>query len=282
MKSSIDCDGLRLIFFLLLFSYIPNVQSMDWSKTEVHFQHGDLKQVGTDGGESETLILTLQHADGWAFGDNFFFIDYSVSNSDQHGKNPFNPGYDDKAFYGEGYSNFSLSKLTDRNFAYGFIKDVGILVGINVAPEVDSWWFLPGIRLSLDLPGFNFANLSMTGYLNHAYGDKHSNQFVIVDESDSWMVDFSWSYPFKLGVTSWSLEGHIEYIAGRHQENNFGEKNLAGWILAQPQLRLDAGELLFDSRDRLFVGIEYQYWHNKLGEDGTHDQEAQLLMVLRF
>jgi hypothetical protein len=28
---------------------------------------------------------------------------------------------------------------------------------------------------------------------------------------------------------------------------------------------------------QLFVGIEYQYWNNKLGEKGTDDSAAQFL-----
>jgi hypothetical protein len=52
--------------------------------------------------------------------------------------------------------------------------------------------------------------------------------------------------------------------------------------LFQPQLRLDLGELLGTNANQLFVGIEYQYWKNKLGEKGTDDNAAQFLAVWRF
>ena len=39
-----------------------------------------------------------------------------------------------------------------------------------------------------------------------------------------------------------------------------------GWILAQPQFTWDLGAV-FGAADQLLVGVEYQYWRNKLGVD---------------
>jgi len=96
------------------------------------------------------------------------------------------------------------------------------------------------------------------------------------------MVDFAWALPFKLGSTSWSFEGHAEYIDGRTQVNNFGTTELESWILIQPQVRLDVGELIGTPSNRLFAGIEYQYWKNKLGMKGVDDNTVQFLAVWRF
>jgi hypothetical protein len=272
------------LFLSFLISLLFNGQAfgIDWANTEIHLQNGILAQVGTDGAESKTTTLTLQHTHGWSLGDNFFFIDYAKSKSNQGGRNPFNKGSDENEIYGEWYSFLSLNKVANYTPSLLLIKDVGPLLGVNFAPDVDSWWLLPGIRLSLDFPSFHFSNIDITAFINQGYGNSSDNQFVIIDESTSWMIDFNWAYPFFIGQTNWSLEGHIEYINGRHQYSNFGETTLSDWVLAQPQLRLDAGQLLFNKKDTFFVGLEYQYWHNKLGEKGTHDHEAQLLMVYRL
>jgi hypothetical protein len=272
------------LFFSIFFSLLFHGQAfaINWANTEIHIQNGTLEQVGTDGAESKTTTLTLQHAHGWSLGENFFFIDYAKSNSNQRGRNPFNQGADDNSFYGEWYSFLSLNKAVNYTPRLGLINDIGPLLGVNFAPDVDSWWLLPGIRFSLDLPGFHFSNIDITAFINQGSGSSTDNQFVIIDESTSWMADFNWAYPFSIGQTNWSLEGHIEYINGRHQHSNFGDTKLSDWVLAQPQLRLDAGQLLFNKKDTFFIGLEYQYWHNKLGEKGTHDHEAQLLMVFRL
>ena len=155
-------------------------------------------------------------------------------------------------------------------------------MGFNAAPEVDAWWFLPGVRFALDVPGFTYANIDVTAFLNHSTADSSDPSFKILDEGDSYMVDVSWAYPFNLGSTSWSVEGHVEYIDGRSQRNTFGKTQLKYWVLAQPQIRLDLGKVLGNTPDQLFVGIEYQYWKNKQGEKGLDDNTAQLLLVWRW
>ncbi|WP_448547875.1 hypothetical protein [Thalassotalea fusca] len=249
-----------------------------WSTTEIHFQHGELERVGT-GGTSDSTVITFQHAGGWEYGDNFFFVDHSRHNVNNNANFPVE---DSSEFYGEWYSTFSFSAMSGNKVAFGPVKDVGFVAGFNFAPEVDSYWLLPGFKFSLDLPGFAFAQIAVTSYIHQGGGSETSSVFTIVDEESSYMVDFSWAYPFKLGNTSWSIEGHLEYIDGREQTNNFGTTELESWVLFQPQIRLDVGELMIGKANRLFVGIEYQYWKNRLGEKGTDDNAAQLLAVWRF
>ncbi|QFU22726.1 hypothetical protein FM038_011545 [Shewanella eurypsychrophilus] len=251
----------------------------NWSNTEVQLQAlGELERVGT-GGTADTTIVTFQHAGGWDYGDNFFFVDYSRYSVNDDANFPVE---DSSEFYGEWYSNFSLGAITGSDLSFGPVKDIGVVAGFNFAPEVDSAWVLPGVRFALDLPGFAFAQIDVTGYMHQGGGSASSPVFTVVDEASSFMVDFAWAYPFKLGSTSWSIEGHLEYIDGREQTNNFGTTDLEYWILFQPQLRLDLGEVLGTKANQLFVGIEYQYWKNKLGEKGTDDNTAQFLAVWRF
>jgi nucleoside-specific outer membrane channel protein Tsx len=257
----------------------PMVSAEIWGNTEVQLQAlGELERPGT-GGTADTTIITFQHAGGWEYGDNFFFIDhlrYSVNNDANF------PVADSSEFYGEWYSNFSLGAISGNDLSFGPVKDIGVVAGFNFAPEVDSAWVLPGVRFALDLPGFAFAQIDVTGYIHQGGGSADSPVFTVVDEDSSFMVDFAWAYPFKIGSTSWSIEGHLEYIDGRTQVNSFGTTELESWILFQPQIRLDLGEVLGQKAQRLFVGVEYQYWKNKLGEKGTDDNAAQLLAVWRF
>ncbi|KGJ94607.1 outer membrane protein OmpK [Colwellia psychrerythraea] len=257
----------------------PMVSAEIWGNTEVQLQAlGELERPGT-GGTADTTIITFQHAGGWEYGDNFFFMDYSRYSVNNDANFPV---ADSSELYGEWYSNFSLGAISGNDLSFGPVKDIGVVAGFNFAPEVDSAWVLPGVRFALDLPGFAFAQIDVTGYIHQGGGSADSPVFTVVDEDSSFMVDFAWAYPFKIGSTSWSIEGHLEYIDGRTQVNNFGTTELESWILFQPQIRLDLGEVLGQKAQRLFVGIEYQYWKNKLGEKGTDDNTAQFLAVWRF
>ena len=140
---------------------VNSVSAETWSNTEVQLQaFGELERVGT-GGTADTTIITLQHAGGWEYGDNFFFIDHSRYNVNNDANFPVE---DSSEFYGEWYSNFSIGAITGKKLAFGPVKDVGIVAGANFAPEIDSMWLLPGVRFALDLPGFAFAQVDITGY----------------------------------------------------------------------------------------------------------------------
>ena len=59
----------------------PPVQAADWSTTELQLQYGTL-DVPFVGGDTDTLTVTLQHASGWKYGDNFFFVDWLMADND--------------------------------------------------------------------------------------------------------------------------------------------------------------------------------------------------------
>ncbi len=228
---------------------------------EVQYQIGKLDNPFA-GTETTTHIITFQHASQWAFGSNFFFIDMIDDENDD--------GFNDTDYYGEWYSNFSLSKIMGADLSYGALKDVGLLAGLNVAGDANIRKYLPGVRLSWDVPGFAFLNTDFTAYLDDSK----------ISEQDSYMIDVNWAYPFEVANQKFSVVGHAEYIGGRdYDDASRGKKK--GHILAQPQIRWDIGNALFHAPDKLYIGTEYQYWRNKLGT-GDEENVAQGLVVWRL
>lgn len=240
-----------------------------WQITEMHYQHGRLAAPAFAGGATSTTdVVTLQHASGWDFGDVFLFIDYLEDGTSD--------GFNDGDIYGELYVNLSLGKIGNRPLEFGPLRDIGILGGVNYARDARLLKWLPGVRLSWDIPGFTFLNTDFTLYVDDSRGVGHGGA---PSETDSYMIDINWQYPFQLGGQRFSIEGHGEYIGSRHDE--FGNE-ISDWILLQPQFRYDLGNLVFTSPDRLYVGFEWQYWRHKLGDQGTEDNVLQLLGVFRF
>ena len=115
----------------------------------------------------------------------------------------------------------------------------------------------------------------LTAYIDNSRGVSRGGA---PKQTDSFMFDLSWAYPFSIGNLSFSIEGHAEYVHGRTDE--FGN-HVESWFFTQPQFRLDLGKALAGAADRLFIGMEYQYWRNKLG---TKNDESlpQFLLVWRF
>ncbi|MCV2883723.1 nucleoside-binding protein [Aestuariibacter sp. AA17] len=248
-----------------------SLMAANWSTTEVHYQRGTLDvpifaQNGVT--DADTTVITLQHASGWDYGDNFFFVDYIDDDEED--------GFNDTDFYAEVYLNFSLSKMTGNNVGFGPVRDIGLLMGGNFSGDAKVKKYLPGVRFSMDAPGFAFLNLDVTAYFDDSDGVTRGGAPT---EDNSYMFDVNWDYPFTVGSQHFSITGHAEYIGSR--DNEFGGK-VSHWILAQPQFRWDIGHAIFDRKDTIYAGIEYQYWRNKLGDDSTDESAVQLLLVWRL
>ena len=271
MKTKFLKRHLSFLVLPLLFFCCQSASAAIWSTTEAQYQYGKLDAPTFAGGGSDwTHILTLQHASGWKYGDNFFFFD--ILNS---GNSEFN----DNDIYMEWYSNFSIGKLTGANLKFGPVKDLGIILGINMDSQAKVIKYLPGIRFDLDLPKFAFAHLDVTAYLDGNKGVEDACALVAPTETDSFMVDFNWALPISVGNQLFSIEGHVEYIDDR--TNSFGG-DVDWWILGQPQFRWDIGNALFNHKDTMFVGAEIQFWINKLGDSKTDEFAPQALAVWRF
>jgi len=245
---------------VILAGLIP-ASAADWSTTEFQFTYGELDNAFTPESPN-TFVWTLQHASGWKYGDNFFFVDL------------ISPEGGDLDAYSEIYMNLSLGKISGKDLSLGPIRDFGILGGLNFAAEAKVRVWLPGVRLAWDLPGFAFANTDFMAYLT----DNSGGEGAAPREKDSWMVDFNFATKsLALGPTKWNLEGHVEYVGAR--DNEFGRTR--EWILAQPQLRLDLGDLIGIGANQLFAGVEGQFWMNKLGSD-KDESAVQALLVWRL
>lgn len=242
--------------------------ALEWSITELQYQHGNLDApTFAGGGDVGTHILTFQHASGWKFGDTFLFIDL-LEDSRQD-------GFNDDDIYGEVYFNFSLGKILGKRAGIGPVKDIGLLAGLNLGADAKLVKYLPGIRLSWDIPGFSFLNTDFAAFIDDSPG---ADSGGAPKENDSFYIDVNWSYPFRIFSRSFAIEGHLEYIGER--TNEFGSK-VSGWFLAQPQFRYDIGNE-FHYPEHIFLGVEWQVWLNKLGDARTDENAVQLLVAWRF
>ena len=235
-----------------------SAQATDWSNTEFHVQLGNLDAPSFAGGGSALhVIYSLQHASGWKYGDNFFFVD--VVDSRQ-------PGAPDIDFYSEAYANLSLGKITGGRIGAGPVSDVGLIGGFNWAVDAKVRKYVAGVRLVLGLEGFAFANLDLMALIDDSEGLMSGGAPA---EDDTVLIDFNFARPFRIGTADFSLEGHVEYVGER--SNELGGP-VRSWVLAQPQLQ-------WHLTDRIAIGIEYQLWINKLGDRDTDENAVQALFV---
>ena len=237
-----------------------------FAQTEFHLQYGMHKNPFSTS-RTATFIVTVQQASEWRYGDSFFFLDYL----DDGG----NDGFNDRDFYAEWYPTLSLGKLANRELRVGAIRDFALIAGVNVGGDANVVKYLPGVRASWSVSRFLFLNTDLTAYIDDNTGVAGDGA---PKTGNSFMFDVSWALPFEVGSQSLAVVGHAEYLGSR--TNELGE-DVKGSILAQPQFVWDLGKAVAGAPRQFMVGIEYQYWRNKLGTD-EDESTAQLLLVWRL
>ncbi|MBW6453263.1 MAG: DUF5020 family protein, partial [Methyloprofundus sp.] len=196
----------KLILFLItVFFFLSSaaLQALDWTSSNIQYLYGGDFIFA----EQERSTVTIEHAHGWKYGTNFFFVD--MYNND---------GFE---VYAEVYSYLSLNKIFGADLSLGPIKDFSLAGGINISnrPEEKRFQaYLVGVSLDLANEYFDYLQLDVMAYKDDGY--------------QSWGVQITpvWSFPFELGSTRFKFRGFIDIKDGN--TNALGNITM----LAQPQL----------------------------------------------
>lgn len=221
-----------------------------FSTTNFQYLRGDNYELG----DQQRSIITVEHANGWAYGDNFFFVD--VTNPDRNG-NQTGTGY-----YAEFSPRLSFGKMFGADLSSGIIRDYLITTTLELPEEPVDKTYLYGLAIDLDLPGFAFFQTNFYIRNSQAPGVDTGHQITL-----------AWLYPFHTGSLNWVFEGFLDYA--------FGEDPLEDNLLTAPRLLLDLGALA-GSPSKIYAGVEYQYWDNKFGIDGVTESVAQAMLKWVF
>jgi len=235
MRRLTDLLGPALLGAALWTNAVPALAA-DWNSTSAWLLRGRDFELGPP----QRTILRIEHADGWAYGDNYFFFD--VNQVDSTGTN----------LYGEVVPRLSLGKLSGRNLQWGLFKDLLLTGAVNVGTNFRA--NLYGLSADLALPGFAYFQLNV-------YRRDDAAQ-----SGATWQVTPVWMLPLPVPRTKLHLQGFVD-IAGTE---GFSQRNL----VAYTRLWLDLGHY-WGSPGHLEAGVEYIYWNNKFGVGGVDERVLQ-------
>ena len=240
----------------LITSISMSAVATDWSNTEVMFLKGNDYHLGSKAPETHSATtITIQHASGWEYGDNYFYFDLTKETDTDAGSSDI---------FGEYYTRLSYGKISGSGMSEGFIKDTLLIAGVNYGTNFRVNTF--GVGFDLNIPGFDWARLDIQSY-KIAQGQPGATEAT-------YQITPSWSIPFKIGNAKFDFTGFIDIIGETGGSS-------ATQYLTQPQIRLDVGNF-FDKPNVFYVGIEYSYWKNKLGVEGVNDHVPQLMIVYKM
>ena len=215
---------------------------IEWHDTSITALYG----TGFEVDPETQATLTLEHANGWRWGDFFGFFDWInyIDESNFQG--------DDMSYYGEISPRFSAGKIFDSDLSFYFIRDWLITTTFEFGDN-DVENYLIGPAIDLTVPGFDFFQLNLYRRFNSGDSDVQSYQLTPV-----------WKLTVPMGESAFIFDGFIDWVFGDGTDN----------LHVNPQLKFDIGVLFGLKSLSLLAGIEYDYWHNKYDIQDADEQHA--------
>jgi nucleoside-specific outer membrane channel protein Tsx len=191
---------------------------------------------------SEQSTFTYEHVHDSQIGDLFVFVDAIKF----HGTAD---GADDSTWYGEISPRLSLGKVLGKEVSFKAVKDVLVAATYERGEDADvAEAALVGVGLDLDVgsSGFRYLQLNLYGRSELTEGAKDGFRDV--------QVTMVAARPFSIGKTKFLADGYFDWVLGLGSE---------GWNYhLNPQVSIDLGDL-WNSPDKLFAGVELDFWWNK-------------------
>lgn len=242
----------------------------DWSDTSMGFRTGTKFAEPFNPNAIEKNILNLNHVSGYKYGSNFFNVDLLLSDK----KDPAGAGSTNGAseVYIVYRNTLEYGKLTGKPMKMGPIKDIGAVLGFDANAKTDAGYnskkrmLVAGGTLMMDVPGFLNIGLVALWESNAPYNtfSKTSTPRYTYDTHP--MLTAAWAIPLPGGLPL-TFEGFANFIASKGK-NEFGV-NTAAETNVDMQIMYDLSGLFGAGKNTLKLGVEYQYWKNKFGNDSS-------------
>jgi len=239
----------------------------DWSDTYIGYRYGTKFAEPYESNDISKSIFNLSHVSGYKYGTNFFNADMLISDS----KDPASANSTDGAHevYVVYRHTLDLGKVIGKDLSYGIIRGAGLTAGFDYNNKDDAGYnskkhmLVAGPTLMLDVPGF--LNVSLLAlWESNAPCNTFTNTCVSrYTYKTHPMLTAAWGIP--LGSTSLSFEGFANFIASKGKDE-FGASTKPETNIDM-QLMLDVGAVTGGPKNTFKVGLEYQYWKNKFGND---------------
>lgn len=255
----------------LIAAGLSAAHAADWSDTYIGYRYGTSFGEPFNNEDIAKNIFNLGHVSGYKYGTNFLNVDMLLSDS----KDPASPGSSSGAqeIYVVYRHTLDLGKITGRpeSFKFGPIRGVGLTAGFDANTKDDAGYnskkrmLVAGPTVMLDVPGFLNVSILQLWESNAPYNKFSHTATDRYDYDPHPMLNLAWGIP--IGSLPLSFEGYANFIASKGK-NEFGggtkpETNI------DMQVMYDASSLLGASKNTAKVGLEYQYWRNKFGNDHT-------------
>jgi nucleoside-specific outer membrane channel protein Tsx len=243
-----------------------------FSDTTVGYRH-EFTATAPGVGETAKEVLTLTHFDAWAYGTNFFNVDWLFSDNNDPAHCALGGACEGTQGATEVYALYrgtlSFNALTRGDaFKLGPIKDAAFSFGADWNSENNSFApakkdLVAGIQLQFAVPGYFNAAV-------HAYKEWNHNGLPGTIESDVAFdvtpeLEFVYMQPLNFTGLPLRFSGFTNIVFPKGKDG-FGGDTVTE-VLSDNRLTLDIGQLVAKRPNSVDAFVGYKYWDNKYGND---------------
>jgi len=260
---------------IVLLAAMASAQAAEWSDTSISYRYGKKFAEPYVGSSISKNIIGITHSSGYKYGTNYINLDLLMANN----KDPLGP--DSSSGSQEAYlvyrHTLDIGKVIGKPDAlkFGPVRGLGLTGGFDWNSKNDAGYnsrkrmIVAGPTVMFDVPGFLNASILQLWESNAPYDKYSSTQTERYSYKPHPMLSLAWGIPFNIGPVALSYEGYANFIASKGS-NEFGgptkpETNI------DMQIMYDLGKPLGAGANTFRVGLEYQYWRNKFGNDHVAD-----------
>lgn len=257
--------------------FAAGANAADWSDTSIGWRTGSKFAEPFEGDSISKNIFDLNHVSGYKYGTNFFNVDLLMSNAnskDPAGPQPSGGAQETYIVYRH---TLSLGKVTGSPmFKFGPVRDVGIQAGFDYNTKDDSGYnskkqmLVLGPTIDFDVKGFLelgvlefWESNAPCSYINLSFGKPACVARYHYTPHPA--LSLAWGLP--IGDSPFEFNGYGLWIASKGI-NEFGAPTVAETHFDM-ELMLDLGKVTGGSLKGFKIGLEYEYWQNKFGNDAS-------------
>lgn len=239
--------------------------ALEWMNNSLGFRYGEGFTTPNNPHRIAKRIYSVTHASGYRYGSNYFHLDVLLSDSDDPRKGTDHGSSEVYAVYRH---QLFASRVFDRDFGNGLVRDYALTLGFDASrnnnlASAKKRTLVFGPTLKFDTPGFLDLSLLYYQERNHSGipGVRHPNH----DFDATYMLSLTWLRPFQIGEHDAKFQGFLNHTG--EKGGDYNDRDTAPETLMRAALMVAArpGSKV---RPNLYLGVGYEYWHNKFGVDG--------------
>ena len=255
-----------LVVIGLALAATPARAELQWSDNSFRYWYGSAFREPANPNNVAKSVVTFTHVDGYKWGGNFLNLNLLYSSLKDPVKGVSSEGAAE--VYAIYRHTLSLNKVTSsKSFAFGPVRDLGIVAGVDANTKNHGFTarkIMPtaGLSLAFDVPGF--LNVDLLANKEWGVNSVPVAAHKSVSFDPTLMVAAAWGIPV-YGPVAFEGFGYVNLPKGKDGFNNDTKTE----VQLHPKLMVDVGTLWGSKGYQLGVG--YQYWLNKFGNDHSRD-----------